>query len=196
MMCPEAGLASISICGMTNLLITPALSAAPTGPPAPIELSSVRPDDAGWRPIGEVLVAAGAITREELHEALQEQRRTGKRLGEVLIEAGHISWLALAQAIAEQTSGEESAPAQFVESAAFAPPTSPDLPSVAATVEIADPEAKLRAVESLLRERQRAFIELVTTTETLRRRVSDLEGTLAERNAEVSQLKRAPREAA
>jgi hypothetical protein len=181
---------------MTNLLITPALAAAPTGPPAPIELSSARPDDPGWRPIGEVLVAAGAITREELHEALQEQRRTGKRLGEVLIEAGHISWLALAQAIAEQTNGEEPGQPQLVESTSFAPPTSHELPSVAAIADIADPEAKLRAVESLLRERQRAFIELVTTTETLRRRVSDLEGTLAERNAEVSQLKRAPREAA
>ncbi|MDQ5821165.1 MAG: hypothetical protein M3540_06985 [Actinomycetota bacterium] len=181
---------------MTNLLITPALAAAPTGPPAPIELSSVRPDDPGWRPIGEVLVAAGAITRDELHEALHEQRSTGKRLGEILIEAGHISWLALAQAIAEQTHGEEPSHGQRVDSAAFAPPTSLEFPSVATAVEIADPEAKLRAVESLLRERQRAFIELVTTTETLRRRVSDLEGTLAERNAEVSQLKRAPREAA
>jgi hypothetical protein len=181
---------------MTNLLVTPALSTAPSGPSAPVELTPASAGDASWRPIGEVLVDAGAITRAELNDALEEQRRTGQRLGEVLIEAGRISWLALAQAIADQTSGTEPGRGQFVDSAAFAPPTSPELPSVAAAVETDDPGEKLRAVESLLRERQRAFIELVTTTETLRRRVSDLEGSLAERTAEVAQLRRASREAA
>ncbi|MEP6979037.1 MAG: hypothetical protein ABI948_13375 [Thermoleophilia bacterium] len=32
-----------------------------------------------WRPIGEVLVDAGVITRAELDEALAEQRTTGRR---------------------------------------------------------------------------------------------------------------------
>jgi hypothetical protein len=183
---------------MTNLLVAPGEATTHSALPEPLDLDSFRHEDARWRPIGEVLVAAGAITREELQEALQEQRRSGKRLGEVLIEAGRISWLSLAQAIADQTSEDEAErEEQFVDASAFAPPTTaPTFPSVAAAVGAEDPESKLRAVESLLRERQRAFIELVTTTETLRRRVSDLEGTLNECNVELAQLKRAAREAA
>jgi hypothetical protein len=182
---------------MTNLLVAPGEATTHSALPEPLELDSFRPENPRWRPIGEVLVAAGAITREELQEALQEQRQSGKRLGEVLIEAGRISWLSLAQAIADQTTGSEAGREQFVDASAFAPPmTVPTFPSVAEAVGAEDPESKLRAVESLLRERQRAFIELVTTTETLRRRVSDLEGTLNECNVELAQLKRAAREAA
>jgi hypothetical protein len=182
---------------MTNVLVAPGEATRHPEPQAPLDLDSFRQEDTRWRPIGEVLVAAGAITRDELHEALHEQRQSGKRLGEGLIEAGRISWLSLAQAIADQTGQSESGREQFVDAAAFAPPTStPEFPSVAEAVGTEDPEAKLRAVESLLRERQRAFIELVTTTETLRRRVSDLEGTINERNVEISQLRRAARDAA
>ena len=182
---------------MTNVLVAPGEATSDSALSAPFVLDSFREEDTRWRPIGEVLVAAGAITREELQEALHEQRHSGKRLGEVLIEAGRISWLSLAQAIADQTGQSESGREQFVDAAAFAPPTStPEFPSVAEAVGTEDPEAKLRAVESLLRERQRAFIELVTTTETLRRRVSDLEGAINERDVEISQLRRAARDAA
>lgn len=182
---------------MTNVLVAPGEATTHSALPAPVELDSIRQEDTRWRPIGEVLVAAGAITREELQEALEEQRRSGKRLGEVLIEAGRISWLSLAQAIADQTTESEAGHEQLVDASAFAPPMStPTFPSVAEAVGAEDPESKLRAVESLLRERQRAFIELVTTTETLRRRVSDLEGTLNECNVELAQLKRAAREEA
>lgn len=182
---------------MTNVLVAPGEGTTHSALPAPVELDSIRQEDTRWRPIGEVLVAAGAITREELQEALQEQRQSGKRLGEVLIEAGRISWLSLAQAIADQTTESEAGHEQLVDASAFAPPMStPTFPSVAEAVGAEDPESKLRAVESLLRERQRAFIELVTTTETLRRRVSDLEGTLNECNVELAQLKRAAREEA
>jgi hypothetical protein len=182
---------------MTNLLVAPGEATTHSVLPPPVELDSIRHEDPRWRPIGEVLVAAGSITREELQEALLEQRLSGKRLGEVLIEAGRISWLSLAQAIADQTTESEAGHGQFVDAAAFAPPlTAPSSPSVAEAVGADDPEAKLRAVESLLRERQRAFLELVTTTETLRRRVSDLEGTVNECNVELAQLKRAAREAA
>ena len=183
---------------MTNLLVAPGEATTDSALSAPVELDSFRHDqNMRWRPIGEVLVGAGAITREELQEALQEQRRSGQRLGEVLIEAGRISWLSLAQAIADQTSESEAEREQFVDASAFAPPVNaPTFPSVAEAVGAEDPESKLRAVESLLRERQRAFIELVTTTETLRRRVSDLEGSLNDCNLELAQLKRAAREAA
>ena len=182
---------------MTNLLVAPGEATTHSALTEPLELDSFRHENPRWRPIGEVLVAAGAITRDELHEALREQGRSGKRLGEVLIEAGRISWLSLAQAIADQTSESEAGRKQFVDASAFAPPVAAHtFPSVAEAVGAEDPESKLRAVESLLRERQRAFIELVTTTETLRRRVSDLEGTLNDCNLELAQLKRAAREAA
>jgi hypothetical protein len=62
-----------------------------------------------------------------------------------------------------------------------APPTAPEL--------IRDPEIKLHSVEALLKERQRAFIELVTTTETLRMKVAHLEEILDERDRELTKLR-------
>ena len=129
-----------------------------------------------WRPIGEVLVDAGVITRNELDEALAEQRTSGRRLGEILIETGRISWLALAQAIGDQAlpgTARVAAPAQSFSEA---------------------PEDRLEAVESLLRERQRAFIELVGTTELLRRKVAQLEERLSKRNDELARLRQSARE--
>jgi hypothetical protein len=52
-----------------------------------------------------------------------------------------------------------------------------------------DPEIKLHSVEALLRERQRAFIELVTTTETLRMKVAHLEEIIDERDRELTRLR-------
>lgn len=129
-----------------------------------------------WRPIGEVLVDAGVITRAELDEALAEQRTTGHRLGEILIESGRISWLALAQAIGDQAR----------------PGAAPAVPPPAPILSLA-PEDRLEEVESMLRDRQRAFIELVGTTELLRRKVAQLEERLSERNAELAELRQAAR---
>jgi len=131
-----------------------------------------------WRPIGEVLVDAGVITRNELDEALAEQRTSGRRLGEILIETGRISWLALAQAI-----GDQAMPG-------IARVAAPERPFSET------PEDRLEEVESLLRERQRAFIELVSTTELLRRQVAQLEERLSERNAELARLRQSARERA
>jgi hypothetical protein len=52
-----------------------------------------------------------------------------------------------------------------------------------------DPETKLQTIEALLKERQRAFIELLTTAENLRSRVSRLEDQLAEQTRELSRLR-------
>jgi hypothetical protein len=52
-----------------------------------------------------------------------------------------------------------------------------------------DPEMKLQTIEALLKERQRAFVELLTTAENLRSRVSRLEDELAERTRELSRLR-------
>ena len=54
---------------------------------------------------------------------------------------------------------------------------------------IQDPEIKLQSVEALLKERQRAFIELVTTTETLRMKVAHLEEIIEERDRELTKLR-------
>jgi hypothetical protein len=138
------------------------------------------------RPIGQILVEKKEISEVELQAALAEQERTGKRLGEILIESGQTSWLALARALAEQVLDiEEAAPA--------APP--PPRPVVVRASEPEheprheDPESKLHSVEAMLRERQRAFIELVTTTETLRMKVARLEEILEERDRELARLR-------
>ena len=54
------------------------------------------------RPIGEIFVAGGLISQEQLDRALEEQKRTGQRLGEVLVAHGAVSRLELASALAEQ----------------------------------------------------------------------------------------------
>jgi hypothetical protein len=67
---------------------------------------------------------------------------------------------------------------------AAAPPPAPVAPEL-----IRDPEIKLHSVEALLKERQRAFIELVTTTETLRMKVAHLEEIIDERDRELTKLR-------
>ena len=72
-------------------------------------------------------------------------------------------------------------PAPVVVAAAPPAPPAPEL--------IRDPEIKLHSVEALLKERQRAFIELVTTTETLRMKVAHLEEIIDERDRELTKLR-------
>jgi hypothetical protein len=127
------------------------------------------------RPIGQILVEKQAITEEDLAAALAEQERSGRRLGEILIESGRISWLALARAIAEQVLD--------------IPAEEPPAPKPVAPGPLDDPETKLHSVEAMLRERQRAFIELVTTAETLRTKVARLEEIIEERDRELSRLR-------
>lgn len=52
--------------------------------------------------LGELLLKAGKITREQLNEALAEQRRSGERLGEVLVRKGLLSENELDVALAFQ----------------------------------------------------------------------------------------------
>ena len=68
-------------------------------------------------------------------------------------------------------------------------PTPVPPPAAAEPVLIHDPEMKLHSVEALLKERQRAFIELVTTTETLRMKVARLEEIIEERDRELTRLR-------
>jgi hypothetical protein len=73
------------------------------------------------------------------------------------------------------------APAPVPAPVAAPAPVAPEL--------IHDPEIKLHSVEALLKERQRAFIELVTTTETLRMKVAHLEEIIDERDRELTKLR-------
>jgi hypothetical protein len=55
--------------------------------------------------------------------------------------------------------------------------------------DLQDPETKLQTIEVLLKERQRAFIELLTTAENLRSRVARLEDELADQTRELARLR-------
>lgn len=154
---------------------------------------------AAWRPIGHVLVESGAISQDELELALAEQRRSGRRLGEILIDSGRITWLTLANAIAEQATDLEPTPAPAPEPAPAPPVTAapePPVPAVASppvtaiVAELsADPSGRLETVEAMLKERQRAFLELVSVTERLRANVARLQQQLEERDAEIVKLR-------
>ncbi|MGZ8687783.1 MAG: hypothetical protein ACXWZP_05080, partial [Gaiellaceae bacterium] len=56
------------------------------------------------RPIGEIFLDRGFVTRDDLDRALDVQRESGTRLGEVLVGQGSLSRLDLASALAEQWS--------------------------------------------------------------------------------------------
>jgi hypothetical protein len=177
---------------------------------------------ARWRPIGTVLVEAGAIDEAQLQTALAEQKVTGKRLGEVLIDSGAITWNALAHAIAAQVEALDSGEASEPSGASFSPepavvgepavqPEPPALPEpppaprrevpvaaaapppVSAIPEVTRVDVhtgdRLETLETMLRERQRAFLELVSSTETLRRTVAKLQDQLAEKDAEIARLR-------
>jgi hypothetical protein len=73
--------------------------------------------------------------------------------------------------------------------APVAAPVAVPAPVTVAPSLIQDPEIKLHSVEALLKERQRAFIELVTTTETLRMKVAHLEEIIDERDRELTRLR-------
>jgi hypothetical protein len=157
---------------------------------------------ARWRPIGTVLVEAGAIDEAQLEAALAEQKISGKRLGEVLIDSGAITWNALAHAIAAQVEALDGgdtpelevvaaprppAPVETPLAMAPAPPVSAAIPEVAkVNVHTGD---RVETLETMLRERQRAFLELVSSTETLRRTVAKLQDQLAEKDAEIARLR-------
>jgi len=85
----------------------------------------------------------------------------------------------------------EPAPAPPVAAPEPPPPAPAPVPPPAAAepILIHDPELKLHSVEALLKERQRAFIELVTTTETLRMKVARLEEIIEERDRELTRLR-------
>jgi hypothetical protein len=84
----------------------------------------------------------------------------------------------LARAVAEQVAGLGSPDAKETNLLHLTPRPPAD-----------DSQTRLQSIEALLKERQRAFIELFTTAETLRMKVARLEDLLDERDRELSRLR-------
>jgi twitching motility protein PilT len=57
---------------------------------------------AGTKPLGEVLVEERLISREQLSEAMNRQRETGRPIGKILLEMGAVNEEALVEAVAGQ----------------------------------------------------------------------------------------------
>jgi hypothetical protein len=55
-----------------------------------------------WRPLGQLFIEKGLLTKTRLEHALAEQAATGGRLGEKLVQLGYVSSSSLAQLLAEQ----------------------------------------------------------------------------------------------
>ena len=58
----------------------------------------MEPAESIWRPLGELLVDKGLVTKEELDCALTEQSESGRLLGAILVDRGYVSGPALAVA--------------------------------------------------------------------------------------------------
>jgi hypothetical protein len=93
----------------------------------------------------------------------------------------------LARAVAEQVANLDTpAPApQETHLLHLTPAPAPPAPAPP----VISGDEKLLSIEALLKERQRAFIELVTTAETLRMKVARLEEILDERDRELTRLR-------
>jgi hypothetical protein len=96
----------------------------------------------------------------------------------------------LAAAVAEQVANLDTPapqPPQEIRLLHLTPaPTPTPMPE---TLPIMSSDEKLLSIEALLKERQRAFIEMVTTAETLRMKVARLEEILEERDRELARLR-------
>jgi hypothetical protein len=92
----------------------------------------------------------------------------------------------LARAVAEQVANLDTPapPPQETHLLHLTPAPAPVPP-----VPVISNDERLLSIEALLKERQRAFIELVTTAETLRMKVARLEEILDERDRELTRLR-------
>jgi hypothetical protein len=93
----------------------------------------------------------------------------------------------LARAVAEQVANLDTPQPQQETHLLHLTPAPPALPAPQQAIMSSD--EKLLSIEALLKERQRAFIELVTTAETLRMKVARLEEILDERDRELTRLR-------
>lgn len=78
----------------------------------PSEITSRKPHKK-LQPIGEILVSKGLITREQLNDVLEKQKKTPKRLGEILVEDGILTQDQLNHALAERLGVEHIGLAEY-----------------------------------------------------------------------------------
>ena len=95
----------------------------------------------------------------------------------------------LARAVAEQVANLDTPQPQQDTHLLHLTPSSPAAQLPAPQQAFMSSDEKLLSIEALLKERQRAFIELVTTAETLRMKVARLEEILDERDRELTRLR-------
>jgi hypothetical protein len=69
---------------------------------APVEAPAPAPVSQGPRLLGELFVAQGLLTEEQLGWALREQAESGRLLGEIVVQNGMVSMVALVNALVEQ----------------------------------------------------------------------------------------------
>ncbi len=82
----------------------------PPGPPDAVEPTAAFPTDDGAsggshraaRPIGDLLVSEGLVTREQVARAMEIQHQSGGLLGRILVEMGALSDAQLARSLAQQ----------------------------------------------------------------------------------------------
>jgi hypothetical protein len=169
--------------------------------------------------LGEILIDSGAITWLALAHAIAEQAQDVDQRDEPADEVEQAEHAEYVEQIEHPAHPEPVAtvevvepapePAVQVETALAAPPDSQPLaaepvlhatpePPVSAApapeitpIENTPPDSRLQTVEAMLKERQRAFLELVSTTETLRRTVARLKDELAARDTEIAKLRAA-----
>ena len=153
--------------------------------------------------LGQILIETGRISWLALARAIAEQvldiegptrrKRTAPASGSGARSRARAGPRARPPTAADLHSrrapGAGTQPAQPLQAAPPAPPVPVLAPQPAAPDLLHDPEIKLHSVEALLKERQRAFIELVTTTETLRMKVARLEEIIEERDRELTKLR-------
>ncbi len=100
--------------------------------------------------IGQILLAQGVITEEQLHQALEIQRRSGGQLGRVLVKMGAMSEGQLARALVrqfgelEETEGDsaQSARPMTAKNAVVAPPERAPVESIPREEHLPGPSPK------------------------------------------------------
>ena len=65
-------------------------------------MEAAAPVSEGPRLLGELLVAQGLLTDEQLRWALAEQAESGRLLGEIVVQSNLVSMVALVNALVEQ----------------------------------------------------------------------------------------------
>jgi hypothetical protein len=77
------------------------VEAAATNLPHPLPATLLRESSARM-PLGSLLLRDGAITAEQLEQALAEKEQSARRLGEIIVGHGWVSAATLARLLAEQ----------------------------------------------------------------------------------------------